>query len=256
MMVKDYSQTRNNNNYELSSRVKRAVKQYRPGDAFFAEPKTQAKIANCILQHLHSNQVPFEHALVALAAPLVVVFEKESDIYYCFQRLMERTKSSHSAAAVNKGGSELAKFIMLLRSLHPDLSNHIEDEELEPEEWALAWLQQLLARELPIQCVLRLWDTYFAIQHGQVDTLVNFHPYVCLAILSELEEELMETEHPELKGVLLQLPELQMDRIITQAFDLREMAMLSGLERLGDDDEAHEEPTDTQLGTVPKPASF
>merc|ERR1711865_791236 len=222
MMTVDYSAGKTPVNYELFGRVKRAVKQYRPDSPFFADKQTQTVLCNCILQHLNSNQVPFEAAHVCLAAPFVFVFAKESDIYYCFQRLMERMSSTSGHQ-----GSLLAKFIMLLRSLHPELSNHFEDEELEPNEWALCWLRQLLARELPIECVLRLWDTYLAMG----DTLMSFHPYVCLAILSECEEELLETEQPELKETLAMLPALQMDRIITQAFNLREMASVSGLEQ-------------------------
>jgi len=237
MMAVDYSAGKTPVNYELFGRVKRAVKQYRPDTPFFADKQTQTKLCNCILQHLNSNQVPFEPALVSLAAPFVFVFSKESDIYYCFQRLMERMSSAsgHQGSSYGHQGSLLAKFIMLLRSLHPELSNHFEDEELEPNEWALSWLQQLLARELPIECVLRLWDTYLAI--GQGDTLMSFHPYVCLAILSECEEELLETENPELKGALAMLPALQMDRIVTQAFNLREMASLSGLEQPDEEEE-------------------
>eukprot|EP00658_Telonema_sp_P-2_P007758 TRINITY_DN12885_c0_g1_i1.p1 TRINITY_DN12885_c0_g1~~TRINITY_DN12885_c0_g1_i1.p1 ORF type:complete len:297 (+),score=75.92 TRINITY_DN12885_c0_g1_i1:105-995(+) len=242
----------------LGDVYKRQVKQYRVDDPAFTRLR-RSQITNCVLQHLHSNQTPFDRAHVALAAPFVVVFDQESDIYHCFQRLMERVYSPSRTATddMNTRGSELARFIMLLRSLHPDLSNHFEEEELEPEEWALPWLQHLLTAELPVQCVLRLWDTYFAIQDGRVipgDTLGNFHPYVCLAILSELEEILMETEHPELKGVLLQLPDLQMDRIITQAFDLREMAIVSGLELL---EEGPEEVTFSlqQLPPVPRQSS-
>jgi len=35
---------------------------------------------------------------------------------------------------------------MLLRSLHADLYDHFEDEELEPNGWAVSWLEFLLAK--------------------------------------------------------------------------------------------------------------
>ena len=54
---------------------------------------------------------------------------------------------------------------------------------------------------------------------------MSFHPYVCLAILSECEEELLETENPELKGALAMLPALQMDRIVTQVLPIASTIM-------------------------------
>ena len=44
------------------------------------------------------------------------------------------------------------------------------------------------------------------------------HPYVCLAILGACKEELMETEQPELQARLQRLPALDIDMIITQAY--------------------------------------
>jgi len=87
-------------------------------------------------------------------------------------------------------------------------------------------LEFLLAKELPLHSVMRLWDTYFASDEG-----LRMHPYVCLAILAACKEEFMETEHPELVGMLEHLPLLDMDMIITQAYNIREEVMASGLIR-------------------------
>ena len=97
-----------------------------------------------------------------MVGPFVYAMPKESDIYYSFQRLQERINTSFSEGIASK----LANFIMLLRSLHADLYDHFEDEELEPNGWAVSWLEFLLAKELPFSCVLRLWDTYFAEEDG------------------------------------------------------------------------------------------
>ena len=45
--------------------------------------------------------------------------------------------------------------------------------------------QMLLSRELPLGCVLRLWDTYLAYRtsHASEASLQQLHIYVCLAIL-------------------------------------------------------------------------
>jgi hypothetical protein len=44
-----------------------------------------------------------------------------------------------------------------------------------PNEWAYSWMKNLLANELPLECVLRLWDTYFAGADG-----FDLHMYVCI----------------------------------------------------------------------------
>ena len=44
----------------------------------------------------------------------------------------------------------------------PDLYFYFEEEQCSGGMWLFSWLQFLLARELPLPCVLRLWDTYLA----------------------------------------------------------------------------------------------
>lgn len=70
-------------------------------------------------------------------------------------------------------------------------------------------MQHLLAKELPMDCVLRLWDTYFSSAEG-----LGLHLYTMLAILVNFSEELTELEHSELKGFLQHLPEMDMDQVV------------------------------------------
>lgn len=51
-------------------------------------------------------------------------------------------------------------------------------------EWAASWFQFLLSRELPLDCVMRLWDTYFAGPDG-----LRLHIYVCLGKRKEQRKE-------------------------------------------------------------------
>jgi hypothetical protein len=91
---------------------------------------------------------------------------------------------------------------------------YFDEEEVNPNDWVMSWCQWLLAKELPLECVLRLWDTYLA------DGL-QLHLYVCLAILGEWREELTELENVELKGFLQHLPSMDMDKIIALAYNLQ-----------------------------------
>ncbi|MFN3504343.1 MAG: hypothetical protein ACK4ZJ_19030, partial [Allorhizobium sp.] len=84
-------------------------------------------------------------------------------------------------------------------------------------EWASRWLAHLLSQELPLPCLLRLWDTYFASAEG-----FALHPYVCLAVLEQCAEDLLELDYPEMKGFLQHLPTLDMDQVIAQAYNIKE----------------------------------
>ena len=138
---------------------------------------------------------------------------------------------------------------MLLRSIVPQLYVHLEEEELEPNKWAVSWLQWLLCKELPFDCCLRLWVRLLnslnpctqaeplqtrirTLQHPKemdlryattIATLnyskaiCQLHMFVCLAILETCQNDLIELEQPELYAFLQHLPALDMDRIINKA---------------------------------------
>ncbi|KAJ1679805.1 hypothetical protein EV182_001290, partial [Spiromyces aspiralis] len=116
-----------------------------------------------------------------------------------------------SSCSLNK---RIAQFLTYFRIVLPDL--YFEDEEVDMNEWVSSWLQYLLARELPLQCTLRLWDVYFS----QPD-FMDFHPFVCLALLSHLRETLEDLEQSEIRTMLLRLPDVDIPQIINQAFNFR-----------------------------------
>jgi len=72
--------------------------------------------------------------------------------------------------------------------------------------------------------VLRLWDTYFSVPDG-----LELQVYVCLAILMNCSEDLMELEVSELRAFLQHLPAMDMDEIISQAYNIRDEVRSSNL---------------------------
>lgn len=108
----------------------------------------------------------------------------------------------------------LASFMTLFRATFPDLYAYFDEEEVNANEWIVSWLQWLLSKELPLDCLLRLWDFYFA--EG-----TSLHLFVCLAIVGEWREEITELEDVELKGFLQHLPTMDMDRILRRAVILK-----------------------------------
>jgi hypothetical protein len=168
----------------------------------------------------------FEHKLsecsprmVHLLYPLLTTLknDQDADLYYCFCKVMEFVDKRLLAEGIEIA---VARFIMLFRSFQNELCNCFEEEGISINEWAIFWLQNLLSRELPLDNVLRLWDTYFASQPEDSD----LHIYVCIAILHDCKETLLEFEYSEIKSYLQNLPYMDMDQLIVQAYNIREEA--------------------------------
>ncbi|KAJ3203466.1 hypothetical protein HDU82_006562 [Entophlyctis luteolus] len=145
----------------------------------------------------------------------------EASVYFCFIALMNLVDAYYSKKSL---ADRMAELSMLLRTLLPDLHSHFEEEEVDFKACASGWFQFFLSKELPLESLLRLWDTYLCAPDG-----FELHVYVCLAILSALKENLEELEQSEIHGVLLRLPNMDMDNIINQAMTLRDEVRIKKL---------------------------
>ncbi|RNE97428.1 putative TBC1 domain family member 22A [Trypanosoma rangeli] len=52
------------------------------------------------------------------------------------------------------------------------------------------WVHCLLARELPLKLLVLLWEKYMAI--GSSEMVLDFHAYVCVAIMMHLRLKMLE----------------------------------------------------------------
>ncbi|ORZ25312.1 rab-GTPase-TBC domain-domain-containing protein [Absidia repens] len=169
---------------------------------------------NIILAYLNTNrEIEYSPAMVSLCAPFIYCLEKECDAYYCFERMMQAIEDVYSNYTIKE---RVANFMTLFRYVIPDLCSYFEDEEVDLNEWATSWLQNLLAKEMQFDDLLRLWDVYFAI----ADPL-EFHPFVCLSILRNAKENLEDLEQSEIRTILLRLPTMNMRMIIAEAVNIR-----------------------------------
>lgn len=105
----------------------------------------------------------------------------------------------------------------LFRTSLPELHAYFETEEVDVLAVATSWLQHLLAREMQMHDLMRLWgtfgfcltiDTYFA-----VPDLLDLHLYVCLAILMNCKDALEDLDRSETMSMLCSLPSLDVDRV-------------------------------------------
>ncbi|KAJ1575182.1 hypothetical protein NDA11_002185 [Ustilago hordei] len=155
----------------------------------------------------------FHPALVYLCAPFVQCVRVEAGMYFAFEKLM-MLMARHSAR--NPLPRQVAAFLTLFRTTLPELHSYFEEEEVDIIGFATNWLQHLLAGELRIEDLMRLWDTYFALPD-----FLDLHLYVCIAILTNCKDSLEELDRSETRSMLDSLPPLDIDRIINEAINIR-----------------------------------
>ncbi|KAI9178760.1 hypothetical protein H9P43_005422 [Blastocladiella emersonii ATCC 22665] len=202
------------------------------------------------------SDLEYAPAWINVLAPLVASLREERDVYFCFEAVMRRLDAQFYSRPI---GQHVVELSALLRSALPDLYNYLDEEEVDAKEWLPSWLRYGLARELPLASLLRLWDVYFAAaptspsstddgafagtsssatgsSRGQARDLdggsgdasaasgaLDLHPFVCLAAMYQLKEELEELESSEILALLRRLPfkPADMDNLINHAKNLR-----------------------------------
>eukprot|EP01114_Cavostelium_apophysatum_P017006 TRINITY_DN4957_c0_g1_i1.p1 TRINITY_DN4957_c0_g1~~TRINITY_DN4957_c0_g1_i1.p1 ORF type:complete len:275 (-),score=58.81 TRINITY_DN4957_c0_g1_i1:88-912(-) len=200
---------------DIRNSIKNQISRSYSKTPFFQQEEVQTLMQNALCAYCnYHSQFDFSRGIISLLGPLVYSLKDEAQVFWCFEALMKKLESHFAQDSLQ---DKLSRFMMYFRSVNPELYNYFEEEELLPNEWAMSWLKYLLSNELPLECVLRLWDTYFAGPDG-----LDLHIYVCIAILKNCTEELMELEISELKSFLQRLPSMDMDEIISQAYNIRD----------------------------------
>jgi len=211
----EYKETEKTISADLRNSIKNQINRTYLKNSFFQREPVQQEIQNVISAYMnYHTQTDFTRGIISLLGPIVYSLKNEVEVFWCFEALMQKLEQHFAEETLQ---DKLARFMMYFRSIHPELFNYFEEEELLPNDWAMSWLKNLLAQELPFDCVFRLWDTYFAGPDG-----LDLHLYVCIAILRNCTEELMELEISELKAFLQHLPSMDMDEIISQAYNIRD----------------------------------
>ena len=145
----------------------------------------------------------------------------EADAYWKFSKLMDGVQDHYTHS--QPGLQRMILRLEDLMSRHcPGLNAHFEEEGVQYMQFAFRWMNCFLMRELPLACVLRLWDTYFAEQRAGFET---FHVNVCAVLLKTFEEQLMGMNFQSMLMFLQDLPtndwgSQDMDEMLSQAFIL------------------------------------
>lgn len=118
----------------------------------------------------------------------------EADTYWCLTRLLENITDNyiHEQPGILRQVGDLR---ILILKIDPELLNHFEAEGVEFIQFLFRWMNCLLMREMTVELVIRMWDTYLS-ETPQGFNL--FHVYVCAAFLIKFSAELKEKDFQDI----------------------------------------------------------
>lgn len=125
----------------------------------------------------------------------------EADSYWCMNKLLERIQENYvfSQPGIQRKVQSLED---LVKRIDKNLHEHLRTNNIEFIQFAFRWMNNLLMREIPLTCTIRLWDTYHAEPFGFSD----FHLYVCAAFILRYSKSL--TAEKDFQGLMLLLQNL------------------------------------------------
>lgn len=148
----------------------------------------------------------------------------EADSFWCTSKLLDGIQDNYTFAqpGIQMKVSALKE---LIKRIDVPLHKHLEEQCVEFLQFSFRWMNNLLMREIPLRCTIRLWDTYQAEENGFAD----FHLYVCAAFLVRFTQDILR-EH-DFQGILMFLQNLpthhwqneEIGELLAEAFKLKFM---------------------------------
>ncbi|UYV72432.1 TBC1D22B, partial [Cordylochernes scorpioides] len=148
----------------------------------------------------------------------------EADSYWCLANLLDSIQDQYTFS--QPGIQSKVKLLQeLIQRIDAPLHEHLKRHSVEYLQFSFRWMNNLLMRELPLKCTIRLWDTYLA----EVNGFSTFHLYVCAAFLSHWSQDLLnEKDFQGLMMLLQNLPTLhwgdgEISLLVAEAYSLKFM---------------------------------
>ncbi|KAF1466759.1 hypothetical protein FQV17_0014631, partial [Megadyptes antipodes antipodes] len=134
--------------------------------------------------------------------PEEVLQNIEADSYWCMSKLLDGIQDNYTFA--QPGIQKKVKMLEeLVSRIDEQVHRHLDQHEVKYLQFAFRWMNNLLMREVPLRCTIRLWDTY----QSEPEGFSHFHLYVCAAFLVRWRKEILEEkDFQELLIFLQNLP--------------------------------------------------
>jgi len=118
------------------------------------------------------------------------LFEVEADSHWCLANMLSKIQDHYTP---DQPGIQRMMFYLEDLSSHSDgnLYSHLCSEGIKLNHFSFRWMNCFFIRELPLQCIVRLWDAYLSEEHSGFNYL---HVHVCAAFLDHFRSHLMSSE--------------------------------------------------------------
>eukprot|EP01135_Chromosphaera_perkinsii_P012462 Nk52_evm73s2657 gene=Nk52_evmTU73s2657 len=113
----------------------------------------------------------------------------EADSFWCMSKLLDSIQDNYTFAQPGIQRKILALKELVSRIDSP-LNMHLQKNDVEYLQFAFRWMNCLLMREVPIECIIRVWDTYLS----EGDGFASLHLYVCAAFLARWSKEILQLD--------------------------------------------------------------
>uniref|UniRef100_A0A2K6FSS1 TBC1 domain family member 22A n=1 Tax=Propithecus coquereli TaxID=379532 RepID=A0A2K6FSS1_PROCO len=157
-----------------------------------------------ICEHIEAEDVD---AVDVSSVPADVLRNIEADTYWCMSKLLDGIQDNYTFA--QPGIQMKVKMLEeLVSRIDEQVHRHLDQHEVRYLQFAFRWMNNLLMREVPLRCTIRLWDTY----QSEPEGFSHFHLYVCAAFLTRWRKEILEErDFQELLLFLQNLPTAHWD---------------------------------------------
>ncbi|KAL1493307.1 hypothetical protein ABEB36_011386 [Hypothenemus hampei] len=165
------------------------------------------------LQEFITDNKPFETFIVeSLTEDQRKIIEADS--FWCLSKFLDGIQDNYVFAQIGIQ-KKVLQLEELIKRVDETLHKHLKQHNVSYLQFSFRWLNNLLTRELPLRCTIRLWDTYLA----ENDSFATFQLYVCAAFLLYWKEDLLRQR--DFQGLLLLLQNLP-----TQSWTSSEISLL------------------------------
>ncbi|XP_047999562.1 TBC1 domain family member 22A [Leguminivora glycinivorella] len=110
----------------------------------------------------------------------------EADSFWCLSKFLDSIQDNYIFAQLGIQ-YKVNQLKELIRRIDLPLHTHLQHHGVDYLQFSFRWMNNLLTREIPLPCTIRLWDTYLA----ESDGFATFQLYVCAAFLLHWRERLM-----------------------------------------------------------------
>ncbi|XP_055677022.1 TBC1 domain family member 22B [Lutzomyia longipalpis] len=146
----------------------------------------------------------------------------EADSFWCLSKFLDCIQDNYIFAQLGIQ-AKVNHLKELIQRIDGNLHKHLVQHGVDYLQFSFRWMNNLLTRELPLHCTIRLWDTYLA----ESDGFAVFQLYVCAAFLLHWREQLLQER--DFQGLMLMLQNLpthnwtdsQISVLVAEAFRLK-----------------------------------